>query len=198
MSNNNKRKYFASGVLRISLIGIFAALAYIGFMFLRIDIPVGGDKTAFHPGNAFLIIAALFLGPLDGALAGSIGMTIADLTAPQYAIYAPTTFFLKFSIGLITGFVAHSIGHLYQIEDRKKASFWTFVASLAGMLFNILADPLVGFFYKKYILKIGADAASIWAKMSAITTSVNAILAIILAVLVYQAIMPLRRKLIQS
>ena len=41
---------------------MLAALCYIGFSFFRIDIPVGTEKTAFHLGNVFCVLAALFLG----------------------------------------------------------------------------------------------------------------------------------------
>lgn len=184
--------YGPKGVMRVTLIGVFAALCYIGFQFLRIDVPVAGGKTAFHMGNVFLLVSALLLGPLSGALAGSIGMTIADLTS-GYAMYAPTTFFLKFCIGLVTGFVAHRGGKLYQIHNRKKALRWSALASTAGILFNVIFDPLVGYFYKRFIWNLPVDAASILAKMSAVTTAVNGILAIALSVIIYQALMPLKK-----
>lgn len=46
-----------------------AALCYIGFSFFKIDIPVGTEKTAFHLGNVFCVLAALFLGGLWGGMA---------------------------------------------------------------------------------------------------------------------------------
>lgn len=183
---------FPTGVLRVSLIGIFAALCYIGFQFFRIDVSVAGGKTAFHFGNVFLLVSALLLGPLNGALAGSIGMTIADLTS-GYSLYAPTTFFLKFCIGMITGLVAHRVGRLYAIQDRKKAVLWSALGSSAGILFNIIFDPLIGFLYKRYLLQIEVSAATILAKMSAVTTAVNGVVAVILSVVIFQALMPLRK-----
>lgn len=181
-----------SGVLRIALIGVFAALCYVGFQFLRIDITLPGGKTAFHMGNVFLLVAALLLGPLSGALAGSIGMTLADFTS-GYVMYMPTTFFLKFCIGLITGLVAHKIGRLPALHERKKIILWSALGSSAGIVFNIIFDPLVGYLYKRFLLQVPVDAAAILAKMSALTTAVNGILAIIVSVIVYQALLPLRK-----
>lgn len=90
-----------------------AALCYIGFAFLKFDIPVPGslEKTAVHFGNVFCVLAALLLGGYWGGLAGAVGMTIADLTT-AYVTSAPKTFLLKLCIGLIVGLVAHKIFHL--------------------------------------------------------------------------------------
>ena len=68
-------------VYKLSLSALFAALCYIGFAYFKIDIPVGDSKTAFHLGNVFCVLAALFIGPFWGGLSGAVGMTIADLTS---------------------------------------------------------------------------------------------------------------------
>ena len=47
------------------------------------------------------MLGALLLGGWYGGLAGSIGMTIADLMDPVYITGAPKTFVLKLCIGLI-------------------------------------------------------------------------------------------------
>jgi uncharacterized membrane protein len=67
-----------------------AALCYIGFTFFKIDIPVGPEKTAFHFGNVFCVLAALLIGGYWGGLAGAVGMTLADLTT-SYVTSAPKT-----------------------------------------------------------------------------------------------------------
>ena len=58
-------------VRTLALASLFAALCYIGFSFFKIDIPVGTEKTAFHLGNVFCVLAALFLGGLWGGMAGA-------------------------------------------------------------------------------------------------------------------------------
>ena len=64
----------------------------------------------------------------------------------------------------------------------------------AGMAFNIVADPLAGYFYKMYIMGVPQDAATILAKMSAVTTSVNAVIAVIAATVFYLALRPVLKK----
>ena len=177
-----------TNVRTLSMAALFAALCYIGFTYCKIDIPVGMEKTAFHLGNVFCVLAALFLGGFWGGLSGAVGMTIADLTT-SYVTSAPKTFLLKLCIGLITGFVAHKIFKLSQDKERKiPLTVATVISCAAGMAFNIVADPLVGYFYKMYILGVPQEAASIWAKIGAVTTSVNAVVAVISASLLYMAL----------
>jgi len=175
---------------RIVLAALMAALCYIGFAFFRIDIPVGSEKTAFHLGNVFCVLAALLIGGFWGGMSGAVGMTIADLTS-GYVTSAPKTFLLKLCIGLVTGFVAHKIFRIAKEESHKvPVSVAAFVSSFAGMAFNVVADPVVGYFYKTYVLGVPQDVAAIWAKMGAVTTLVNAIVAVLVATLFYLALRP--------
>ena len=175
---------------RIVIAALMAALCYIGFSYFRIDIPVGTEKTAFHLGNVFCVLAALLIGGFWGGMSGAVGMTIADLTT-GYVTSAPKTFLLKLCIGLVTGFVAHKVFHISKEGQRKVSiSVATTLSSLAGMAFNVVADPVVGYFYKTYVLGVPQDAAAIWAKMGAVTTLVNAIVAVIVATIFYLALRP--------
>jgi len=181
-------------VRTLSMAALFAALCYIGFSYCKIDIPVGMEKTAFHLGNVFCVLAALFLGGFWGGMAGAIGMTIADLTT-AYVTSAPKTFLLKLCIGLIAGLVAHKVFQLNKDKQRKvPLPVATVLSCAAGMGFNIIADPLVGYFYKMYILGVPQEAANIWAKMGAVTTSVNAVVAVVAATVLYLALRPALRR----
>ena len=173
----------------MTMAAMFAALCYIGFTFFKIDIAVGTEKTAFHLGNVFCVLAALFLGGFWGGMSGAVGMTIADLTT-AYVTSAPKTFVLKLCIGLITGFVAHKVFQLSQEKENRKIPLTaaTAISCAAGMGFNIVADPLVGYFYKMYVLGVPQEAASIWAKIGAVTTSVNAVVAVVAATVLYMAL----------
>lgn len=178
---------------RLAYAALFAALAYIGFQFFRFDIAVGGEKTAFHLGNTFVVLAALFLGGTWGGMAGALGLTIADFTS-GYVTSAPKTFFLKLCIGLIVGLVAHTIFHISRAQNAKKILRAAVIASVCGMLFNFIADPLVGYFYKKYLFGLPQDIASALAKLSSLTTGVNAVLSVIFAVILYSALRPALEK----
>lgn len=178
---------------KMVLTGVFAALSYVVFTFLQIKISLpGGDATSIHLGNAVCVLGALLLGGIWGGFGGALGMTIGDLFDPIYIIYAPKTFVLKFCIGLIVGFVAHKLGHISKETDRKKVFKWVLISAVAGLLFNVIFDPLVGYFYK--IMIIGKPAAEVTLAWNIAATSINAITSTIVSVLVYMALRPALKK----
>ena len=146
-------------VYKIALTGLMAALSYVVFTFLQIKITLpGGDATSIHLGNAVCVLGALLLGGVYGGIGGAIGMTIGDLLDPVYIVYAPKTFLLKFCIGLITGLIAHKFGKVSTSNDNKHVLKWTILAAIGGLLFNVIFDPLIGYFYKLLILGKPADS----------------------------------------
>lgn len=188
-------------VIKLAQTALMAALCYVAFTFLQIKIPMpGGDATSLHVGNAFCVLGALILGGWYGGLAGAVGMTIADLMDPVYITGAPKTFVLKLCIGLIVGLVAHRIAKINDSTDRKYVLRWSLIASAAGLGFNVIADPVVGYFYKMYILGQPQQMAEVLAKWSTATTFVNAVVSIVLAGVLYNALRPvmLRSGLIRT
>ena len=157
---------------KLTQTALLAALCFVSFTYLQIKIPMpgGGDATSLHIGNAFCVLAALLLGGWYGGIAGAIGMTIADLMDPVYIMVAPKTFVLKYIFK------------------------WSLIASIGGLAFNVIADPVVGFFYKQYILGQTQSAAVILAKLSAVTTFVNAVVSVILVAILYNVLRPILKK----
>ncbi len=154
-------------VMKIVYVGLFAALSYVVFTFLQIKITLpGGDATSIHLGNAVCVLGALLLGGPLGGLGGAIGMTIGDLFDPVYVVYAPKTFILKL--------------------------LWTTLAAIGGLLFNVIFDPLVGYYYKLLIL--GKPAADLTLAWNVAATSINAVTSTIVSVAVYMALRPALKK----
>jgi uncharacterized membrane protein len=182
-----------SKAYKIALTGLMAALSYVVFTFLQIKITLpGGDATSIHLGNAVCVLGALLLGGPLGGLGGAIGMTIGDLFDPVYISYTPKSFILKFCIGLITGFIAHRFGKISTSNDTKKVFRWTLIAAIGGLLFNVIFDPLVGYYYKLLIL--GKPAADLTLAWNITSTSINAVTSTIVSVAVYMALRPALRK----
>lgn len=180
-------------IQKIVLTGLMAALSYVVFTFLQIKITLpGGDATSIHLGNAVCVLGALLLGGVYGGLGGAIGMTIGDLMDPVYVVYAPKTFLLKLCIGLITGVIAHKLGKISVEKDAKKVLKWTIAAAVGGLLFNVIFDPLVGYFYKLFIL--GKPAADITLAWNIASTSINAVTSTIVSVAAYMALRPALKK----
>lgn len=182
-------------VIKLAQTALLAALCFVSFTFLQIKIPMpGGDATSLHIGNAFCVLAALLLGGVYGGLAGAIGMTIADILDPIYIVGAPKTFILKFCIGLIVGLVAHRIAKINESTDKKYVFRWSLIASIAGLGFNVIADPLVGYFYKQYIFGQPQQMAEVLAKWSTATTFVNAVVSTVLVAVLYNVLRPVLLK----
>ena len=175
-------------IYKLVLTALMAALSYVVFTFLQIKIALpGGDATSLHLGNAVCVLGALLLGGVYGGIGGAIG--ILD---PIYIVYAPKTFILKFCIGLITGLVAHKIGKISTSKDSRHVFKWVVIASICGLLFNVVFDPLFGYFYKLVIL--GKPAAEVTLSINIAATSINAVLSVIVATAVYMALRPVLAK----
>ena len=179
-----------STIQKIAFTGVIAALSYAVFTFLKIPLP--GNTSAIHLGNAVVVIGALLLGGFYGGLGGAIGMTIADLMHPQYIMYAPTTLILKLCIGLVTGFIAHRLGKINEESDQKKVFIWTLLAAICGLLFNMIFSPLLNYLYNRLI--IGKSAAEVALSWNLVASGINAVASGVVAVAVYLALRPALRK----
>ena len=178
-----------NSVLKISMVGLMAALCYVAFTFLQIKIPTPVGYTSFHLGNTFCVLAALLLGGLPGGLAGAIGMGIGDILDPIYIAVAPKTLVLKMGIGLVTGYFAHRVYKINQ-KSGKDLRVAVFKSCTFGMIFNCIGEPLFSYVYYLVILKNAQKAITYLAFAKFVTTFVNAVLAVIIASLIYLALYP--------
>lgn len=180
-------------IQKLVMTGVFAALSYVVFTFLQFKIMLpGGDATSIHLGNAVCVLGALILGGPLGGIGGAIGMTIGDIFDPVYLPSAPKTFVLKLCIGLITGLIAHRLGHITWKTDKKEVTKWALLAAIGGLLFNVIFDPLVGYYYKLLIL--GKPAAELTLAWNVASTTINAVISTVVSVLVYVALLPALKK----
>ena len=177
----------------LAMASVFAALCYVGCTYFKIPIP--GSTSFFHFGNTFCVLGALFLGGFWGGMAASIGMTISDLFN-GYIDSAPRTFILKLCIGLIAGFVAHKVFHIAENRDNRKLPLpaAVVISCAAGMAFNVVADPLLGYLYKTYIMGMPQNIAASLAKIATIATAVNAVVAVVAATIFYMVLRPALNK----
>lgn len=173
---------------KLTRAAMIAALAYIGFQFLRIDIPVGTERTAFHLGNTFVVLGALLLGGWGG-VAGAAGLTIADLTS-GYLTSAPKTFLLKLAIGMIATLVSRKLYHITDEPSPKKQGVIALVSSAVSLGINAVLDPLFGYFYKLYIFGIPQDLSATLSRIGSLTTLVNAVLSTVCVFILWRALYP--------
>ena len=165
---------------KLAQAALVAALSFAGYM---IGIPVSATGTEIHLGNAFVVIGAFLLGGPWGGLSGAVGLSLADLLK-GYATSAPKTFILKLIIGLVAGLVADKVMH---IKDKDQKGQWkvALVSSAIALGLNVILDPVVGYFYKMYLLGIPQEVASLWTKISSIATLVNTIVCVIVVTVLW-------------
>ena len=170
---------------RLAQGALIAALAYVGFQFLRFDIPVGPERTALHLGNTFVILGALLLGGWGGA-AGAVGLTLADLTS-GYVTSAPKTFILKLVMGAVAALVAKALSPRLREGPRGQMRLAA-AAAAAALGLNVVLEPLFGYVYKAYLFGIPQDISAALAKIGAGTTLVNAVISCAITAALYPAI----------
>ena len=86
--------------------------------------------------------------------------------------------------------MAHRIGKINETGDKKRIFRFVVAASVCGLLFNVIFDPLVGYYYKLLIL--GKPAAQLTLAWNVTASSINAVTSTIAAAAIY---MPLRSAL---
>ena len=164
----------------MAFIAIFAAINYVVFSYLKIDIPLAaGSSVAIHVANAVVVVS--------GGIAGAIGLSIADLLDPRYVASTPKTFFLKFCIGYISGKVGQKLG-LAKAENSRQAIKIAAVSAIAGLGFNVIFDPIIGYLFKRFILQINAEAAAIILTWTGGVTAFNAVICVFVSVVLYMAL----------
>ena len=162
-------------IYRIALISVFAALVFAA-NWLYIPIPVAvGSMSRISLGNVFSLLSGLILGPIGGGLASGIGAALFDVTNPAYIASAPFTFVFKFLLAAVCGWIAHA--KTAKGENHKR----NLVAAVCGSVTYIILylskafiqSMLVGNALNVTLLAVGEKL---------LTSSVNAVVAVIISV----------------
>lgn len=172
-----KNKKLAS----IIAVGLMAALCFVG-NYLQIKIPNGVLITRIHLGNSMCLLAGLLFGGLNGGLASGIGAALFDVLDPTYIISAPITFISKFAMGYVCG----KLGENAKIKHENSA-----VSISISAIFGQLAY-IVLYLLKTYlgliILGNAHETALTATATNLVTSSVNAVMAVLISVPLYFAL----------
>lgn len=155
-------------LLKTVMTALFAALVCAATLAVRIPIPA--TQGYANLGDALVLLAAFFLGPLHGALAAGIGSALADLFA-GYAVYAPGTAVVKGLCALAAALLLRSLG------KRLK---WAHVP--AAIVSEIV---MVGgyFLYESTVLRYGMAALG-----SVPANAIQGAVGVVAGVVLYQAL----------
>lgn len=109
-------------IVKLVTAALMSAITCVVTMMVPIKIPFGNGGY-IHPGDAFVLLSGIILGPVYGSLAAGIGSMMADILSP-YIMYAPATFIIKFLAALSAS---------YAYRKLRKGSLL-----LAGVLSGII------------------------------------------------------------
>lgn len=129
-------------IIKLVTAALLAAMTCVVTLFLQIPIP-NTNGGYIHPGDSFVLMSGIILGPVYGGLAAGIGSMFADLFS-GYAQYMIATFIIK-----LLAAVAGACSYRY---IRRNSVI------LAGILGGIIVT--MGYFICDSILSGNVVAAS--------------------------------------
>jgi uncharacterized membrane protein len=170
MSTKRMRLY------RVVAIGLMAALVYAG-NYLQIKIPNGILVTRIHLGNSMCLLAGLLFGGLSGGLSSGIGAALFDLFDPVYITSAPYTFISKFAMGFTAG----------KLRRTANDKVVVVISAAIGQLVYIVLY-LLKVYFSLVIVGSTQQAALAAVGTSAVASTINGILAVVISVPLYFAL----------
>ncbi len=172
-------------VKTIAMIGVMAALVFVGNTLQLPKIPTPLGPTRIHLGNVMCILGGLIFGPVSGGFAAGIGGAIFDLTDPNYAKEFWITFIMKFAMAYVAGFIAN-IG--------QKTKIKVIIAAVAGSLSYVVLYLGKTFIVEYLIFNNPWQTVSGVLITKGTTSFINALLAMVVSVILYYMIDPALKK----
>ena len=130
MTNQNIKKLVTAALL--------AAMTCVATMIIKIPTPTFGY---IHPGDGFVLLCGVVLGPLPGALAAGIGSMFSDIFS-GYVTWAPATFIIKALTGGIAGLLFHRFKNTLHSKKGRYAAL-----ALGGIVGE--AIMVIGYFLSR-------------------------------------------------
>jgi uncharacterized membrane protein len=166
-----------TNVSYITAMGLMMALVFISnWLSIPVPVMVGAQPSRIHFGNVFCLFSGLMFGPAGGGLAAGIGSALFDLSNPIYAASAPFTLVFKGVMAFVCGKIAYTGKH-----DGKNIKL-NVTAGIIGILAYIVLYVSKSYISDVFFLRLPVPAALIDAGGKALTSMVNGIIAVIVAV----------------
>ena len=159
MKDNNINKLVSAALM--------AAMTCIATVVIAVPSPVGGF---IHPGDGFVILSGIILGPFFGGLAAGIGSMIADLIL-GYSAYAAATLIIK-------SFAAITAVCIYRILHKNKQL--KLIPVFAGSVLGGALITLGYFIFEGAILGLGFATAAMNIPFNLIQNGFSIIITVLL------------------
>ncbi|SDB05379.1 Uncharacterized membrane protein [Pseudobutyrivibrio sp. YE44] len=169
---------------RLIFAALMAALTCVSTMIIKIPTPTNGY---IHPGDGFVLLSGLLLGPLWGGLAAGIGSALSDLIG-GYFIYVPATFIIK-GLTALVGFYAFKF---FTKIFKEKEIPSTILGGIFGEAVMVLGYFLFEIFMLSVVNNTSLSAGVIASLAGIIPNLIQAVFGVIFAFVLY----PILKKLI--
>ncbi len=166
---------------KVIMAALFAALTCVGTMIIKIPTPTTGY---IHPGDGFVLLSGLLLGPIWGGLAAGIGSGLSDLIS-GYAIYVPATFIIKALTAIVAYFVFNTVRG---ISKNKNSMMHLIISGIAGEIIMVLGYFLFEIFMLSVINKTSLSAGIIASLAGIIPNIIQGIFGVIIGTVLYPII----------
>ncbi len=151
---------------KIILAAMFAALACVATMVIKIPSPLGGY---INLGDCIVLLAGWMLSPIYGLLAAGLGSALADILS-GYAAYAPMTFVIKALMAVAAFFI-------FKVLDKKIGN--TASRIISGAVAEVIM--VAGYFVCEGIFMYGFAASAVNIPANAIQGAAGLIIGVLLA-----------------
>ena len=162
----------------VILAALMAALTCVGTMIIKIPTPTNGY---IHPGDGFVLLSGLLLGPLWGGLAAGIGSALSDLIG-GYFIYVPATFVIK-ALTAITGYFVFKA--ISKILSTKTELPTLIISGIVGEAVMVLGYFLFEIFMLSVVNNSSLSAGVIASLAGILPNIIQGIFGVIISTVLY-------------
>ena len=169
-----------------------AALAFAGMMVAvvmvsnYISIPTAFSRL--HVANAICMLAGMLFGGLRGGVIAGLGSALFDLTFPAYAAEAWITFLTKGIMTLVCGLIVNHQGHSLRRGHKLV------LGAALGAITYIALYMLKSYIQMRFVAAVPPEtiAPALTGKLA--SSAINGLFAVIVAPILYAAVMPALKK----
>lgn len=175
---------------KIIFAALMAALTFIGSMIIKVPTPTNGY---IHPGDGFVLLSGLLLGPIYGSLAAGIGSALSDLIG-GYFIYVPATFIIKAATAFVASLVFSAVCKLLVKQQKSNNLPALIAAGILGESIMVLGYFIFEIFMLSIVNQISLHAGIISAIAGIIPNIIQGIFGIIISTVLH----PILKNLLAS
>jgi uncharacterized membrane protein len=163
---------------KVIIAALMAALTCVGTMIIKVPTPTMGY---IHPGDGFVLLSGLLLGPLWGALAAGIGSALSDLIG-GYFIYVPATFVIK-ALTALVGYLVFKV--LSRLLSNKTELPTLIISGIAGEAVMVLGYFLFEIFMLSVVNHTSISAGVIASLAGIVPNIIQAVFGVVISTVLY-------------